>query len=85
MFPLSHSESLSPSGGFFTLMLMIDTRSNLVSRKSFLKKLLGGDFLIQPNASPDIFAESKILDLVLGELDSYVDVPRPNQRKLRIK
>jgi hypothetical protein len=28
-----------------------------------LTKLLGGDFLTQPNASPNIFAVSKILDL----------------------
>ena len=85
MFPLLRSKSLSPSGGFFALALMIGTRSDLVSRKSFLEKLLCGDFLIQPSASPSIFAESKILGLVLGELDSYVDVPRPNRQKLRIK
>ena len=78
MFPLLHSESLSPSGRFFALELMIGTRSDLVSRKSFLKKLLEGDFLIQPNVLPNIFAESKILDLVLGKLASYVDVPQPN-------
>jgi hypothetical protein len=86
MFPLLRSKSLSPSGGFFALALMIGTRSDLVSRKSFLEKLLCGDFLIQPSASPSIFAEeSKILGLVLGELDSYVEVPRPNRQKLRIK
>ncbi len=69
MFPLSHSKSLSPSGGFFALVLMISTRSDLVSRKSFLKKLLGRDFLIQPNVSPYIFAESKIWTLFLVNLN----------------
>jgi hypothetical protein len=64
----SHSEFLSPSGGFFVLALMIGMRSDLVSRKSFLKKLLGRDFLIQPNALPNIFAESKILTLFLMNL-----------------
>jgi hypothetical protein len=34
--PPLHSKSLSPSGGFFVLVL--STKSNLVSRNSFLKK-----------------------------------------------
>ena len=76
MFPLLHSESLSPSG-FFVLVLMIGMRSVLVY-KSFLKELLGGDFLIHPSALLDIFVESKILDLVFSGLDSCVDVPRSN-------
>jgi hypothetical protein len=45
---------------------MIGTSSDLVSSKSFLKKLLGGDFLTQPNASPDILAVSVILDLEIS-------------------
>jgi hypothetical protein len=55
---------------------MIGMRGNLVSKKSFLKELLGGDFLIHPSTSLDIFAESKILNLVLGGLDSYLGLPR---------
>ena len=39
-------------------------RSNLVSRKSCLNELLGGNFLINLSASPNIFAVSEILDLV---------------------
>jgi hypothetical protein len=57
---------------------MIGTRSDLVSKKRFLKELFGGDFLIHPSVPPEIFGESKILELVLGGLDSYVDVPRSN-------
>jgi hypothetical protein len=85
MFPLLHSKSLSPSGGFFALALMIGIRNLLVSKKSLLKELLGGDFSIHRSASPNIFAESKILDLVLHRLDSYVNIPRLNQQKLQIK
>ena len=83
-----HSESLSPSAGLFAFTLMIGTRSNLVCRKSCLKVLLGGDLLIQSSVSTNIFAVSKILDLVSSWLDSYVDAPtiKPtevaNQRKI---
>ena len=64
MAPRLHSESLSSSAGLFEFPLMIGMRSNLVSRKSRLNVLLGGDLLIQSSASPDIVAVSKILILV---------------------
>ena len=83
MFPLSHSDSLSLFGGFFAFALMIGRRSDLVSKKSFLKRLLGGDFSIHPNELPNIFAKSKILELNLGGLDSYMEVPKPNRWKLQ--
>jgi hypothetical protein len=88
MFPCLYSESLSPSAGLFALALMIGTRSNLISRKSCLKALLGGNLLIQSSVSPDIFAVSKIFDLVSSWVDSYVDTPTiepaevVNQRKI---
>jgi hypothetical protein len=63
MFSLLHSESLSPYGGLFAFALMIGTSSDLVSRKSILKQLLGRDFLTQFNTLPDILVVSKILDL----------------------
>ncbi len=66
--PRSHSKSLSPSAGLFTLPLMIGIRSVLVSKKSCLNVLLGGFFFIQTSVSPDIFAVSKMLNLVVLEL-----------------
>jgi hypothetical protein len=75
MAPRSHSESLSPSAGLFVFPLMIGMRSNLISRKSCLNVLLGGDLLIQSSASPNIFAVSEILNLVSSWLDSYIDAP----------
>ncbi len=67
---------------------MIGTRSDLVSRKSCLKVLLGGDILTQLSVLPNIFTVSKILDLVSSWLDSYIDASliKPtevvNQRKI---
>ena len=66
---------MSPSAGLSALALMIGTRSDLVSRKICLKVLLRGNLLVQSSVSPDIFAVSKILDLVRTCLDSYVDAP----------
>jgi hypothetical protein len=68
MAPRSHSESLSPSAGLFAFPVMIGLRRNLVSRKSHLNELLGGEFLIHLSASPNIFAVSEILDLEVLDL-----------------
>jgi hypothetical protein len=75
MVPCLHFESLSPSAGLFALALMIGTRSNLISKKRCLNVLLGSNFLIQSSALPDIFAVSKILNLLSSWLDFYVDAP----------
>ncbi len=54
-----------PLAGLFALpLLMMGIRSALVSKKSRLNLLLGGLLLIQASALLDIFAVSKILNLV---------------------